>query len=217
MTCFDDLVGAFQLSPLPGDYLFDGVPAQTAEDVGLLHLVVVLRQRDRVGRQLDWPGGRHGHHPLPVRPPDVPPDAVDNVLGEWNRKTSLRRRPELAGGVEPALRCSHSFWPERVDVDDLVYFFVHAVRHSSRHLPGKTVPSQDEIVEVVVLDHIQDVLDGGLHADILRGEMDPFTHASQSDRVGRMTFLLEEGSHFLPGPCPQPCAGNKYETSHRDL
>src|SRR2546427_6070849 len=131
--------------------------------------------------------------------------------------TALRRGPELIGRVERTLRCPHPLRSECINIDDFLHLLVHAVRHGSRYFARKAVRHQYEVVEVVVLDHIQDILDGGLHAHIFRGEVDPVAHSSQSDWIGRMTLFLQEWSHVLPGPRPQPCAWDEHESCHEDL
>src|SRR5437016_10144419 len=73
---------------------------------------------------------------------------------------------------------------------------------------------QNEIIQVVVLYHVQNVLNSGFNANVLGTEMDSFSHPRQSDGMDFVSLLLELWNDLLPSPPSQPSTWHKDERCH---
>jgi hypothetical protein len=58
------------------------------------------------------------------------------------------------------------------------------------------MPHQNEITQLIVLYHIQNVLNRCLRSYIFAGEMHPLSHAGEGDGIGGMTAHLKVRDDF---------------------
>ena len=63
---------------------------------------------------------------------------------------------------------------------------------------------EDDVAQVFVLQHVADVVDVHVEADVSSGEMTPFAETGQRWSEHKVPMLAQKRHDFLPEPCSVP-------------
>jgi hypothetical protein len=94
------------------------------------------------------------------------------------------------------------------DVSDLLW---RAIRDACNDHTGRTVADKNDVPQILVLQHVDDVSDVHFEADLGASEMTPFAESSQRGSEHEVPSLLQQRHDFLPEPRAMPGRVNKDE------
>src|SRR5262249_13963071 len=86
-----------------------------------------------------------------------------------------------------------------------------AISDACNHRPRRTVPDEDDVAQILVLQHVDDVGDVHVEADLSASEMTPFAETRQRRREHWVPLLTEKRDDLLPEPPSVPGRVNQNE------
>ena len=95
-------------------------------------------------------------------------------------------------------------WHERVQIYDVGDAFGHPIGHAGDDRARGAVPEEHNVAEILILQHIDNVVDVHVESDLGASEMAAFAEPRQCRSDDVVTALPQERGDFPPAPRPVP-------------